>query len=161
MMDKKSHGHEGLSGIGEKSGDGWLWQVRINLADEFATAARADLNDPKLAGLKTVLDKHGVTLKNQFDAFAGFCAEAEANNNTDTTLYRWTKDLVDNPAKKAQYAPRFTVYQGDAQIYSKELADAVELDLRPLRDSGMIAVISKINSNPARNPQAPAKFEKK
>ncbi len=159
-MNKQSHGHEGLSGIGEKSGDGWLWQVRINLADEFAAVARKDLDAPELAPLKALLDKHGVTLKNQFDAFAGFCAEAEANKETDSTLYRWTKDLVDNPDKQVQYAPRFTVYQGDAQIYSKDLADAVELDLRPLRDSGMVAVISKIDSNPARNPQAPAKFQK-
>lgn len=160
----KSHGHEGLSNIGEKDGDGWLWQIRINLADEFASVARADLDDPKLAPLKAVLDKHGVTLKNQFDAFAGHCAEIEAKGGpedaAEKTLYLWTKDLVNNPKKQEQYANRFTVYEGKAQIYSKELAEAVEADFRPLRDTGMITVISKIDSNPARNPQAPAKFQK-
>lgn len=159
-----AHGHAGLNNIGEKDGDSWLWQIRINLADEFASAARADLDDPKLASLKAVLDKHGVTLKNQFDAFAGYCEEVEAKggpeNDDEETLYLWTKDLVDNPKKQAHYADRFTVYEGNAQIYSKELAEAVEADFRPLRDAGMITMISKIDSNPAKNPQAPAKFRK-
>jgi len=156
----KSHGHQGLRNIGEGKDGEWKYQIRINLADEFATAARADLDDPKLAPLKAVLDRHGVTLKNQFDAFAGFCAEAEAAQQTDTPLYRWTKDLVDNPNKERQYASRFTVYEGENQIYSEELADAVMADLEPLKDSGMIKVISKIDSNPANNPQPPARFQR-
>ncbi len=156
---RKSHGHRGLSNIGEGSDGSWKYQVRVNLAAEFAAAARADLDAPALRPLKAVLDKHGVTLKNQFDAFVGFCREAERNGQTDTTLYRWTKDLIDRPGKAEQYATRFTVYKGQDQIYDKDLADAVEADLKPLMDSGMLTRISKIDSNPANNPQAPRRFE--
>lgn len=156
----QDHGHEGLRNIGESKDGGWSWQVRINLAKEFAAAARADLNDPALEPLKTVLDKHGVTLKNQYDAFANYCREAEAAGETDTTLYRWTKATIDNPMKEVAYATRFTVYQGENQIYSKELADAVEADMLALQETGMVTKVNKIDSDPAKNPQAPAKFQR-
>jgi len=102
-----------------------------------------------------------VTIKNQFDAFAGFCAEAEAAGETDSVLYRWTKDLIDQPGKEEEYATRFTVYGEDnAQIYDAALAKAIEADLQPLKESGMITRINNISADPARNPQAPAKFHR-
>ena len=156
----KSHGHEGLHDIGEDKNGAWKFQVRINLRKDFALAARADLNDPVLKPLKDVLDKHGVTLKNQFDAFVSFCREAEAAGQTDSPLYKWTKDTIEKPVKQVAYATRFTVYDGDAQIYSEALADAVIADFEPLKEAGMIVKIDKFNSDPAKNPQAPAKYHR-
>jgi len=49
----------------------------------------------------------------------------------------------------------FTVYVEDREIYAKEIADAVETDLQPLAASGLIARISKYDTNPANNPQPP------
>lgn len=156
----KSHGHEGLHNIGEDASGEWKWQVRINLSDEFAAAARADLNDPKLSELKAVLDKHGVTLKNQFDAFANFCREMEEAGKTDEPLYKWTKDVIDRPGKEEQYATRFTVYQSDNQVYDNELANAVIADFAPFMNDGTIVRMNKISSDPAKNPQAPARFNR-
>ncbi|QQG37046.1 MAG: hypothetical protein HYS17_04585 [Micavibrio aeruginosavorus] len=134
----------------------WDYQVRINLADSFATVARANAADPALKPLTDVLSKYNATIKNQFDAFADFCREAEANGQTDSDLYRWTKQTVDNPEKQARYATRFTVYaDGGKEVYDRAIADGLEADLRPLL-GGMITRINKFDSNPARNPQPPA-----
>jgi hypothetical protein len=154
----------------------WQFQLRINLSEEFAQKARKDLNDPALKPLKDILDKHGMTLKNQFDAFVGYCEEVEEvarsenlfkksmsffglrKGPLDETLYKWTKDTISKPGKEKAYANRFTLYKGDAQIYPKDLADAVETELKTLKDTGMVVKVDKFNSNPAQNPQAPNKF---
>jgi hypothetical protein len=51
-------------------------------------------------------------MKCQFDAFAGYVSEAEANGIEDYHLYEWTKKTVDDPAKKAKYAKSFALYVG-------------------------------------------------
>lgn len=133
----------------------WDYQVRINLADSFAAVARANMSDPVLKPLTDVLSKYNAVIKNQFDAFADYCKDAEANGQTDSDLYLWTKRTVDNPAKQVHYATRFTVYaDGGKEVYDKAIADGLEADLQPLIGS-MITRINKFDSNPARNPQPP------
>ena len=56
----------------------WQFQIRINLNEEQAQAARKDVQDPRLAPLGDILTKHNAALKCQYDAFAGYCAQAEA-----------------------------------------------------------------------------------
>lgn len=51
--------------------DQWQYQVRIDLADELALAARRDLDDPALKPLADILARHDAALTCQFDAFAG------------------------------------------------------------------------------------------
>ena len=155
----------------------WQYQVRINLSDEFAQVARTNIDDPVLAPLKEILDRYNAVIKNQYDAFADYCAQAEEYDRgivsavlrlmklretaTDTTLYKWTKDTIDKPGKQEQYATRFTVYaDGGKETYAKFVADGLETDLQPLLESGMVTKISKIDTNPANNPQAPAKFQR-
>ena len=43
------------------------------------------------------------TLVCQYDAFADYCAEAEARGIEHYPLYAWTKAVVADPAKKAKY----------------------------------------------------------
>jgi hypothetical protein len=138
----------------------WEWQIRINLTEEFAEAVRLGQDIEAVQPLiKMLAEKYDAVLMNQFDAFAGYCTAAEETGQTDTTLYRWTKDLVDNPAKKAQYATRFTIYaDGEKETYGKDIADKIEADLAAFVDSGVITKINKIDTNPANNPQAPRRF---
>jgi hypothetical protein len=49
----------------------------------------------------------------------------------------------------------FTVYVNEQEVYVKEIADAIEADLQPLVTVGLIARISKYDTNPANNPQPP------
>jgi hypothetical protein len=104
-----------------------------------------------------ILDKHHVAPKCQFDAFAEYVAAAEQRGIESYPLYHWTKETIENPAKKGKYLKSFTLYVDDREVYAKEIADALEADLQPLTSTGLIARISKYDTNPANNPQPPAR----
>jgi hypothetical protein len=42
-----------------------------------------------------------------------------------------------------------------SETYAKAIADALEADLQPLANVGLIARISKYDTNPAKNPRPP------
>lgn len=133
----------------------WDYQVRVNLMDAFAVVARRNPADASLQPLNDILAKYNAVIKNQFDAFADYCRQAEATGQTDGDLYLWTKQIVDNPAKQTQYASRFTVYaDGGKEVYARAIADGLEADLQALMGT-MLTKINKFDSNPARNPQPP------
>jgi hypothetical protein len=134
----------------------WEYQVRIDL-DDAATAesARSDLRHPLLAPLAGILANHRAALKCQFDAFAEYVTTAEEHGVENYPLYEWTKATIENPAKKAKYLKSFTLYVDGREVYAKEIADALVADLQPLARSGLIARLSKYDTNPANNPQPP------
>ena len=98
----------------------WQYQLRIDLTDEPAEAARRDPDDPALGPLPDILARHDATLKCQFDAFAGYVAEAERHGVENYPLYKWTKATIENPAKKAKYLKSFTLYVDGNEVYAKE-----------------------------------------
>jgi hypothetical protein len=136
----------------------WEYQLRINLCDDLAEAARRDLNDPAIKALADILTRHHATMKCQFDAFADYVAEAEKRGTKNYPLYAWTKATIENPEKKAKYLKSFTLYVHGNEVYAKPLADAIESDLQPLVDGKLITRLSKYDTNPAKNPQAPAQY---
>lgn len=137
----------------------WQYQVRIDLPEDLAAVARREPDDPALGPLPGILGKHNATMKSQYDAFAGYCAEAEREGVENHPLYRWTKATIDDPAKKAKYQKSFTLYVEGNEVYPKEAADALEADLRPLLESGLVARLAKHDTNPANNPQPPARYQ--
>lgn len=138
----------------------WKYQVRINLEDEFAKAARRDPDDPAIKGLADILKAHNARLKCQYDAFAGYVAEAERDGTDRYPLYAWTKATIEDPAKKAKYVKSFTLYVDGDEVYAKEKADALEEDLKALVGGGMVTRLSKHDTNPANNPQPPERYRK-
>jgi hypothetical protein len=138
----------------------WQYQVRIDLADELAEVARRDPGNPALAPLPDILRKHHAALKCQFDAFAGYVAEAERHGLENYPLYHWTKATIENPAKKAKYLTSFTLYVDDNEVYAKDKADALESDLQPLVGGSLITRLAKHDTNPANNPQPPGRYRK-
>ena len=139
----------------------WKFQLRIYLDDAFAETARRGDGDPALKPLLAILAKHNAELKCQFDAFAGYVAEAEKYGTEHYHLYEWTKATIENPAKKAKYVKSFTLYVDGDEVYAKEKADALEADLMPLVGRGQVTRLTKHDTNPANNPQAPARYRKK
>jgi hypothetical protein len=139
--------------------DRWQYQIRIYLGDKFAEMARRNPHAPALALLTNILNKHGATMKCQFDAFAGYVAEAEKHDPKDYPLYEWTRATIENPEKKAKYLKSFTIYADDNEIYEKEIADALETELQALVGRGLITRISKHSTNPAENPQPPVRHQ--
>jgi hypothetical protein len=136
----------------------WDYQIRIDLDDTLADAARRNSSDPAIQQLMEVLGRHHAALKCQFDAFAGYVAEAEQQGVENYPLYAWTKATIENPAKRAKYLKSFTIYVEGNEVYAAGLADALEADLRPLVESGVIARLAKHDTNPANNPQPPAQY---
>ena len=140
--------------------DRWQYQLRLDLSDELAAAARRDPEDPALGPLAGILAKHQAVLKCQFDAFAGYVAEAEEHGTDDYPLYEWTKATIEDPAKQAKYVKSFTLYVDGDEVYAKAKADALEAELAPLVDGEKVLRMSKHDTNPANNPQAPARYRK-
>jgi hypothetical protein len=138
----------------------WQYQVRLYLDDEFASVARKNPDDPAIKPLADVLDRHNASLRCQFDAFAAYVGEAEKQGTESFPLYEWTKATIEDPAKEAKYIKSFTLYVDGDEVYAKEKADALEADLRPLVGGGLVTRMSKHDTNPANNPQPPAKYRK-
>ena len=113
--------------------------------------------DPALAELAAILARHGAKATCQYDAFADYCAEAEREGVEQYPLYAWTKATIEDPVKKAKYLKSFTLYIDGDQVYPKAQADALEAELQPLVGGGVIARLWKYDTNPANNPQPPAR----
>ena len=137
----------------------WQYQVRINLADEAAAAARSGTDNPGLEPLNEVLDKHNAVLKCQYDTFAGYCAEAEQCGIENYRLYAWTKATIDNPAKMAKYIKTFTIYVDDEEVYARNKADALEQDSELLVGGPIVTKMTKHDTNPVNNPQPPKRYQ--
>ena len=140
--------------------DPWQHQLRIDLADEVANAARRDPDDPALAPLREILGRHHATMRCQFDAFAAYVAEAERQGTERYPLHAWTKATIDDPSKKKKYLKSFTLYVGGEEVYAKEKADALEADLRPMVGGELVERMFRYDTNPANNPQPPARYRK-
>ena len=128
-------------------------------AHRAASAARpSSADDPALGPLADILRKHHAALKCQFDAFAGYVAEAEAHGTEGYPLYAWTRATIEDPAKKAKYIRSFTLYVDGDEVYAKDKADALESDLAPLVDGESVIRMSKHDTNPENNPQPPERY---
>ena len=136
----------------------WLYQLRVNLADDVAAAARAGEDHPALGPLRDILVRHNAALQCQYDAFAGYCAEAERQGADQYPLYAWTKATIEDPAKKAKYLKSFTLYVDGDEVYAKSRADALEADLEPLVGGAAVTAMAKHDTNPASNPQPPKRY---
>ena len=133
----------------------WQYQVRFDVNDSAtAESVRRKLCVPALAPLFDILAAHRAALKCQFDAFAEYVT-VEEHGVEYYPLYQWTKATIENPTKKEKYLKSFTLYVDDREVYTKEIAEALEADLQPLATSGLITRISKYDTNPANNPQSP------
>jgi hypothetical protein len=139
----------------------WQFQVRFDVNDSAtAESIRGNLRDPALAPLFDILSDHRAAPKCQFDAFAEYVAAAEEHGVEGYPLYHWTKATIDDPGKKEKYLKSFTVHVDNREVYAKEIADALVADLQPLAMDGVIKRISKLDTNPANNPQPPQRFRR-
>ena len=136
----------------------WQYQVRVDLADEVAAAARAGAAHAGLGPLREILAVHDAALVCQYDAFAGYCAEAEARGVEHYPLYAWTKAVIADAAKRAKYKKSFSLHVGGAEVYAKETADALEAAFAPLVGAGVVTRLAKHDTNPANSPQMPEKY---
>ena len=136
----------------------WQFQIRIRLEDAAAESARSDPSAAVLEPLPGILTRHDAALACQFDAFAGYVAEAEREGIGEYPLYAWTKATIEDPVKKARYLRSFTVHVSGAEVYPKAKADPLERALAPLVGGPVVAALTRHDTNPANNPQIPKRF---
>src|SRR5262249_6935033 len=96
----------------------WDYQIRIDLDDARADAARRDPNDPGIKPLADILATHHAVLKCQFDAFADYVNEAEQRGIENYPLYTLTKATIENPDKRAKYLKSFALYVDGNEVYA-------------------------------------------
>jgi len=135
----------------------WQFQLRIAVSPELAASLRGDPASRSYALLGDILRKHNASLKCQFDAFADYVSEAEKLGVENYPLYQWTKETIEQPEKKARYLRSFTLYVDGEEVYSKERADPLQAELDTLVGDGAIQSVVKFDTNPANNPQPPAR----
>jgi hypothetical protein len=135
----------------------WQFQIRITVVPELAAALRAHEQFEGHDLLEAVLRECNASLKCQFDAFAEYVEEAERVGRNQYPLYQWTKDTISNPEKKAKHLKSFTVYVRGEPVYDKETADRLHAGLSALAGKAGIESVSLFDTNPANNPQPPAR----
>ena len=133
----------------------WLYQVRIRVSENLSESLRSGNHTDLAQKLDKISNDHGMSLVCTYDAFKGYCDEAEENGIDEYALYEWTKSTIENPDKKAKHLKSFAFYRGFEQIYEKELALSLEENLEKLGISDELLEIKVIDSNPANNPQPP------
>jgi hypothetical protein len=136
----------------------WHYQIRIYLTDELADLARTNMGAAPLQPLANVLAAHNADPVSQFDAFAGYVAEAEREGTEKYPLYRWTKATIEDPAKQLKHMKAFALHVSSQEVYPKQIADALEVALRPLMEAGLIERISRHDTNPANNLAIPSEY---
>jgi hypothetical protein len=138
--------------------DQWQYQLRLYLPEGLVDVARSDPDNSTLNPLPEILAKHDAAIRCQFDAFAGYVAEAEKHGTEGYSLYAWTKATIEDPVKKVKHLRSFAIHVKGREVYGKEEADALEADLQPIVGGSLITRISKHDTNPASNPQPPEQY---
>ena len=133
----------------------WLYQIRIRVSESLSESLRSGKHSGLAGKLDEISSRHGMSLVCTYDAFKGYCDEAEENGVEEYALYEWTKSTIENPEKKAKHLKSFAFYRGFEQIYEKELALSLEESLKKVGMSEDLLEIKVIDSNPANNPQPP------
>ena len=133
----------------------WLYQIRIKVSKKLSEDLRSISKLRLSKDILKIASDNNSRLICTFDAFAEYCEEAEREGIEHYELYHWTKSTIDNPEKKAKHLKSFAFYEGDNQVYSKELASSIEQSLKNLDSGDDIIEINLIDSNPANNPQPP------
>ena len=133
----------------------WLYQIRIKVSDKLSEDLRG-MHELELSqAINRIAYENGSRVVCTFDAFAEYCEEAEKNGIEHYELYHWTKSTIENPEKKSKHLKSFAFYEGDNQVYNKELAVSIQQSLEMLDGGNDILEINLIDSNPANNPQPP------
>ena len=138
--------------------DEWQYQLRVDLAEDAARAARSGADHPGLGPLRRILAAHDAALVCQYDAFAGYCAEAEAQGIEHYPLYTWTRAVIADPAKEAKYLKSFSIHVDGAEVYALDRAEALEAALAPLVGAGVVTRLAKHDTNPENSPQMPEQY---
>ena len=124
-----------------------LYQIRLNVSDNFTD------NDV----LNKLLESNNASLMCQYDAFVFFVRECENKKETDNSLYKWTKDTIEDEIKESKYKKIYSIYVDKQQVYKENIADKIIEEITSLNLS-TIESIDKFDTQPKNNPKPPKQF---
>ena len=124
-----------------------LYQIRLNVSDNFT----------ENHVINELLENHNASLMCQYDAFVFFVRECENKKETDNSLYKWTKDTIEDEIKEAKYKKIYSVYVDKQQVYKENIADKIIEEITSLNLS-TIESIDKFDTQPKNNPKPPKQF---
>ena len=124
-----------------------LYQIRLNVSDNFT----------ENHVINELLENHNASLMCQYDAFVFFVRECENKKETDNSLYKWTKDTIEDEIKEAKYKKIHSVYIDKQQVYKENIADKIIEEITSLNLS-TIESVDKFDTQPKNNPSPPKQF---
>jgi len=124
-----------------------LYQIRLNVTDQFTI-------DENLTSLLKIYD---ASLICQYDAFVNFVKECETKDETNNSLYRWTKETVEDELKKTKYKNIYSVVVNNQQVYKEKIADSIIQKIEEINLNSVVS-IDKFDTQPKNNPQPPRRF---
>ena len=137
--------------------DQWQHQLRVYLEDAMAERAFRDSDLLEMEPLKAVLQRHDARMVSQWQAFTDYVAESEASGDNNP-LTEWTRATLADPAMRAKHIGSFALRVGDAEVYPRELADALEADLQPLIGGALVKRMTRHDTDPAKNIPVPQQY---
>ena len=135
-----------------------FYQVRIKVTEDVSKAIRENKKTKVTQKIFDLVKKFDVRLVCTLDAFCDYCKEVEENGEDKGPLYKWTKDVIANPEKRAKHRKSFAFYRGNDQIYEKELANELFSDLGKLLKKNIIKDVKLHDNQLSSNPQPPNKY---
>ena len=135
-----------------------FYQVRIKVTEDVSKDIRENKKTKVTQKIFDLVQKFDVRLVCTLDAFCNYCKEVEENGEDKGPLYKWTKDVIANPEKRAKHIKSFAFYQGNEQIYDKVLADALYAECCKLLQKDIIKDANLHDNNLKTNPQPPKRY---
>ena len=132
----------------------WLYQVRIRVSERLSESLRSGNHTDLANNLDEISNDHGMSLVCTYDAFKGYCDEAEENGIEEYALYEWTKATIENPEKSKTSKVVCFLQRFRANIRER-VGTVVGKKLLNLGLSEDLLEVKVIDSNPANNPQPP------
>ncbi len=133
-----------------------MFQIRFELSDLDAKGMNLDSPKGNSRALISILSSCNAEAISVYEAFAGYCHEAEINGIENYPLYNWTKSVISDPQKVKKHSKNFTVYVKGNEVYDKNTAEDIYNKLSSL------PVCMKLNihdTDPKNNPQMPKKYK--
>ncbi len=98
------------------------FQLRLILTEEFAKAARKDMDDPVLQTLTDTLKAHGAVMNDQWSNFLNYLVQStQEERDANPALAELTINTIRDLEKHAKYEKTFVVYK-DGEELLKETA---------------------------------------
>jgi hypothetical protein len=132
-----------------------MYQIRFELDDLDAKTIYSDTPSEQNQYLIAILKTYNAEFISVYDAFAGYCQEAEMKGIENYPLYNWTNSVLNEPEKVKKHKKNFTVHVEGDELYDKDVANAI---YQKLKSVDICKKVTIHDTDPKNNPQMPKQY---